>query len=779
MSAMTENLLIIEALTTHTDRLQALLGDGWFDFQKQLHHWLAKLAEAEDDDQVSMIVDEIIELGLESSAAELVRALLGQASNEAGHVDNATRSVKMYDPTSGQTRDVGVSLSGEVVADGETRSANRADVVAAGKQLDDQLTIAVIQEVGEVDSSVTGAKINNVAGDEIEDFIGDSARDVPVGAAGRDIQQIKLSAQPRYLQSSFISDHSKEVMTEDSPLALDGGPYTLQIVIGPGEGDVPWPDEVLQEAFETGGKLRLPVRVTSLNLGIISLNKDDALYLEQQGFSTSAQFQVIPQTAGRARLNVDVFYRGNLLQRQQVQVAVVEKIGQPVLESARPPQTRQIVYTIAGSLSEEALARWEERVMHITAEREQQPGGDGSYVFLFRKGHQDLFTHDSDQTDLSLARLIPVARVELAAAAEAYQHQPAPETARPLLERWLPLLAYQGTRLYEAILLNADPNPVTDLTYGSVIQISPIGQRATLPWGLVYDRPMLADRGSDKEAKRTVLTNPVCPDWLAGHDCLSQGCPQATEATIVCPSGFWGYRFIIEQIPAGLGAATLPEVSDLPHLIDNCSGTRFNMNVFTDFDLWQEEAAVYQAYEKKVLAAEGAPFTLLLADNRPTFDAEMQRAVASRVCPHVIYFYAHGGHDDQLGVYLRLGRNSTTDYITLPDFRGLGLTRGALVSRPLVFLNACESADYTPDAYGSFIARFHAAGACGLVGTECSVWERTARAVAVGFFRQLFDGIPAGEALWQTSLDLLANYNPLGLTYTLFASSLTRLVCRV
>jgi hypothetical protein len=724
MSAMTENLLIIEALTTHTDRLQALLGDSWLDFQEQLHRRLAKLAEAEDDDQVSMIINEIIELGLESPAAELVRALLGQASGKVSHVDRSTRSVTMYDPTSDQTRDVGLSFSGEAAARSEARSASRPDIVVAGQTLD-------------------------------------------------------RIVSSRYLQSSFISDRSDEVMTEDSPLALNGGPYTLQVLIGPGKGDVPWPDEVLQEAFETEGKLRLPVRVTSLDLEITALNEESALYLERQGFSTLVRFRVVPRTAGRAMLNVDVFYRGNLLQRQRVQVTVVEKIGQAVPESACPPQTRDIVYTIAGSLSKEALGRWEERVLHITAERDQQNGGDGSYVFLFRKRNQDLLIHDSNQTDLSLARLIPAARAELAAAAEAYQHQPAPETARPLLERWLPLLAYQGTRLYEAILLNADPNPVTDFTYGSVIQVSPIGQHATLPWGLVYDRPMLAEWVPDKEAKRTVLTNAVCPDWLAGHDCVSQGCPHANDATIVCPSGFWGYRFIVEQIPAGLGAGISPEVSDLPHLIDNCSGTRFNMNVYTDFDLWQEEAAVYQAYEKKVPPAEGAPFTLLLADNRPTFDAEMQRAVTSIVCPHVIYFYAHGGRDDQRGVYLRLGCDSTTDYITLTDFRGLGLSRGVLTSRPLVFLNACESADYTPDAYGSFIARFHAAGACGLVGAECSIWEQTARAVAGSFFRQLFDGIPAGEALWRTSLHLLADYNPIGLAYTLFASSLTRLVCQV
>jgi len=104
MSAMTENLIFIEALTSHLDRLKELLGDDWPAFRQKLEGWLVEIPEAKTDEKLSFIVDEIIDLGINSPAADLVRALLRQAGEEAGHVDSTTRSVKMLDPTSGETR---------------------------------------------------------------------------------------------------------------------------------------------------------------------------------------------------------------------------------------------------------------------------------------------------------------------------------------------------------------------------------------------------------------------------------------------------------------------------------------------------------------------------------------------------------------------------------------------------------------------------------------------------------------------------------------------------
>ena len=122
MSAMTESYLFLQALATHSERLQALLGDDWPAFQEKLDALLQRVAESDDEQQLLFLVDEIITLGLDGPAAELVRALLRQAQEETGTVDSATRSVHMRDPTSGATREVVVK---------DAAAAGRDEVVAA------------------------------------------------------------------------------------------------------------------------------------------------------------------------------------------------------------------------------------------------------------------------------------------------------------------------------------------------------------------------------------------------------------------------------------------------------------------------------------------------------------------------------------------------------------------------------------------------------------------------------------------------------------------------
>src|SRR3546814_1694866 len=47
------------------------------------------------------------------------------------------------------------------------------------------------------------------------------------------------------------------------------------------------------------------------------------------------------------------------------------------------------------------------------------------------------------------------------------------------------------------------------------------------------------------------------------------------------------------------------------------------------------------------------------------------------------------------------------------------LTRSKLRVQPLVFINACESAELTPLFYSGFVPYFMNKGARGVIGTEC------------------------------------------------------------
>jgi hypothetical protein len=91
---------------------------------------------------------------------------------------------------------------------------------------------------------------------------------------------------------------------------------------------------------------------------------------------------------------------------------------------------------------------------------------------------------------------------------------------------------------------------------------------------------------------------------------------------------------------------------------------------------------------------------------------------------------------------------------------------------PLVFLNGCRTAGFSPKALSPFIVKLtEGRGAAGVIGTEISVWEPLASEMALAFLEKFLTGTPAGEALLIARRALLAKYNPLGLVYTLYAAA--------
>jgi hypothetical protein len=92
--------------------------------------------------------------------------------------------------------------------------------------------------------------------------------------------------------------------------------------------------------------------------------------------------------------------------------------------------------------------------------------------------------------------------------------------------------------------------------------------------------------------------------------------------------------------------------------------------------------------------------------------------------------------------------------------------------RPLFFLNGCGTAAFSPDALSPFITKLvRDRGAAGVVGTETPVWEALAVEMAERFFDRFLDGAPAGQSLLEARLALLAQNNPLGLSYVLYAAA--------
>ena len=100
-----------------------------------------------------------------------------------------------------------------------------------------------------------------------------------------------------------------------------------------------------------------------------------------------------------------------------------------------------------------------------------------------------------------------------------------------------------------------------------------------------------------------------------------------------------------------------------------------------------------------------------------------------------------------------------------------------LTHHPIVILNGCNTAVFSPDALSPFIRHLvRDCEAAGVLGTEIPVFELLASEVARQFLTRFLDGESAGKALLDIRLDLLARGNPMGLAYTLYAVAELKIV---
>lgn len=89
---------------------------------------------------------------------------------------------------------------------------------------------------------------------------------------------------------------------------------------------------------------------------------------------------------------------------------------------------------------------------------------------------------------------------------------------------------------------------------------------------------------------------------------------------------------------------------------------------------------------------------------------------------------------------------------------------------PLVFMNACGSAELDPREASSFPAFFLNGGYRGFIGTETNVPDTFAAQMSQAFYSKLLGGQSVGDALQSAKWAMVLRYNnPLGILYTLYA----------
>jgi hypothetical protein len=569
----------------------------------------------------------------------------------------------------------------------------------------------------------------------------------------------KKEKATRYFNTFFTSADGQTIIADTEPLVWTI-PYRLCVEINPeyrglGDQKEAFPDGALDEAQTDKEALSLLVVAASRDFEIKPQVR--RIELPREGPSSMVRFSVRPFFSGRRGfLLVDIFYRGHLLQSKRVEAFAVANASDEVPVTLRPLQTARVTFTTTDRFTSDTVALMPERVLTIEVERDERDQSVDLRFLDRTRGEEELAYYDTTLEPLSLGKAITAVRERLEAAIKGEVRDKQPIAGYEwilsgddaLLRNWLPYLADVGRSLYRKLLPESQRDSLQDrgerlkaaLQPGAVIQINPIFGKVTIPWALLYERPVRLIPGQMSICEKYVEAGPDCPDCLSRQD-----------PTVICPYAFWGFRYAIEQLPCWVGAE-LPQPLVLVRRIANGRPLLLNLNIWDGFKLWGEH--------KKKLDSAGQVTTLLAKQLNEMVTAWQQHGTEL----DIVYFYTHGGiHNQQ--PYLEV-----SDGKIMSNFlESCGLN---WPHHPLVFLNGCSTGNYGPESFVSLIDDFRKAGASGVIGTECAVSEMIAEGYATELFPKLFRGERLGQAMLEVRRDfLLKKKNPLGLVYSLYASS--------
>lgn len=453
---------------------------------------------------------------------------------------------------------------------------------------------------------------------------------------------------------------------------------------------------------------------------------------------------VTPVQTGRCRLRLGVYVRENLVQSYQIFAHIAPVEGEIPAGAAKGWWSR-CEYTLSADLTN--LDALERRRVCIWA-------GDG-------RADTQRVGLAIDGFDLGELPPINVALINGAFAEyrqilgdSCYDHQTAqylydPSTHQPLdsrtFEEGMKNMAEIGRRLYLHLfggqtvaekLKSLEHNHAGPL----VIQIARLNLDMTFPWAVLYDRPF----------RFHPARNRICDRFVNDDGCRNV-CPHQNDRFVVCPYGFWGFRYIIEQ--------PLRPPNEYSSVVIALPGDALQLHLTFGPDL-----GLSYAHAQVALTIVGSRPSTLYGDPRVSPAAKNTDALLDALSKGMTlaYFYCHGGNVGQRQ-WLQIGENDPL----FPDYleEELRTVWKQNKSAPLVVLNGCHTAKYTPNTFLSFIHRFGALGAAGVIGTEMPIHEYLGRYFGEFFLQRFLKGDPVGQIIYDFRLDLLKRRNFLGLMY--------------
>ena len=484
-----------------------------------------------------------------------------------------------------------------------------------------------------------------------------------------------------------------------------------------------------------------------------------------------------PERRGRYRLRSSIYCQGVLVQSRLIEAYVGKepRKGEPAVIST-------VDYTLSETLPS-TLGGLEAHRLSIMVNRNDQ----GNHDFYFYGKQNGTTVHRPVTISATtLNGAIQRARKALREVSwgddggwsetKNYRYASAPTPATPdgilaRLREDLALLAGRGFDVYNLVVANLTATGTRAeleqlLESPGTLQIAGKQDiRFVLPAAMIYDYKI----DNQVPFEEFELCAEFAKAFRDGRpflstSCFQGACPIRGKVTAVCPSGFWGFRHKL-GLPISLrengspaDAAVRVEYHDVPVMV---------VAVSTDQKLERRETHQGQ------LQGLHAKW-----QTKGWFLGESRKAILEHLAqrkPHLVYFYCHGGLTEDKEFYLSVGTPGKGSYL-LPS------NIDAYVSweeppHPLVFINGCHTTALDADTTLEFVTQFvQVVKACGVIGTEITVFEPLAVAFAFHFWRRFLQGsIGVGEAIRDARLELLKQGNPLGLVYTPFVFAGTKL----
>jgi hypothetical protein len=512
-----------------------------------------------------------------------------------------------------------------------------------------------------------------------------------------------------------------------------------------------FPDDHLP--FETGEGVDIDVVVFSRDLSTES-SQHVLLLPPPPGESGVLLIPVTtPSRLGQATARLCLYHKNQLLQSLRITVTVAESEGLPGVQDAVTD------FVLSGSLDH--VDDLEPRALNIVVN--DDPSGSHTIGVVGVGEPRSL-----NLTDEQMGSKARAAREALQAVCSTYKRDGTPDryrfepdnAGRPgaVLEE-IRALARLGYTLFADMVVGKDWKFEDELgarlRLPTTIQIA-VTASATraFPWALIYDQRLVSDpRNTLCEEFQRGITRGGSPGWLDRLTCFTARCPSADDPNVICPSGFWGFRHVVEQplssrrrSPVGVDATASPVVQDVPRVIAAPHGVNMLMAVSEELRQLRDHQADVEAIRSYYTEVRSDRFEI--------------GTMLKRTDLHVVYFYCHGGRE-KTDVWLGVGHKQRL----LPSDLVAWRVRWAS-THPLVFINGCETVGVTPDDLMSFLDALAFSRASGVIGVEITIPEKLASRFAIDFLSTLASGESVGELVRAGRRRLLEIGNPLGLAYT-------------